>query len=54
MKDPYKVKVIREAIKNMQDDEYCLTRLRNDKGKAINLDIEVLELIAKYYEGGVK
>ena len=51
MKDAYKVKVVEEAINAMNDDEYCLTRLKNDKGKAINLDVEVLDIIKSYYDG---
>ena len=33
---------------------FSLTRLKNDNGKAINLDIEVLELIHDYYLGKLK
>ena len=51
MRDLYKVKVIEEAIENMNSDEYNLTRLRNDKGKAINIDVEALEVLKAYYEG---
>lgn len=50
-RDPYKVTVISEAIENMKSDEYNLTRLKNDQGKSINLDIGALELLEAYYKG---
>ncbi len=51
MKDPYKVKIITEAIESMKSDDYCLTRLWNENGHAINLNIEIMEVIKAYYEG---
>lgn len=51
MRDDYKVTVIDAAIKDMENDEYCLTRLRGDDTKAINVDIEALEKLKAYYEG---
>lgn len=49
MRDAYKADVIREAIDSMKMDDFNVTRLKNDNGKAINLDIEALELLLNYY-----
>lgn len=51
MKDLYKAQVIEDAIKEMQKDEYNLTRLHNEKGKYINIDIQLLEIMRAYYNG---
>ena len=50
-KDLYKAEVVWDALKEMDKDTYNLTRLRNDKGKAINLDTNIMEIIYKYYKG---
>ena len=52
MKDAYKSNIIKEAIRQMQIDEFCLTRLKNDEtNRAINIDIEALSILQSYYEG---
>ena len=51
MRDDYKVRVIDAAIKDMENDEYCLTRLGGDDTKYINIDVEALNMLKTYYEG---
>ncbi len=53
MIDQYKVNMIDKAIEGMKSNDYCLTRLWSEAAysKAINLDIEILEIIKSYYEG---
>lgn len=49
----YKAEIICNAIKEMNNDEYNLTRLKNDKGKAINIEMNLMEIIYGYYKGKV-
>lgn len=49
--DDYKVNVVKTAINDMKNDEWNLTRLQNEKGKAINIDMNLMEIILNYFEG---
>lgn len=49
--DNYRCKVVSDAIKDMESDDFCLTRLQGDKGKAINIDTDLLKIIKGYFEG---
>ena len=51
--DKYKEQVITEALMAMNVDQWNLTRLKNDRGKAINLDKNIMEIIKGYYQGKV-
>ena len=51
--DKYKEQIITEALMAMDVDQWNLTRLKNDCGRAINLDSNVMEIIKGYYQGKV-
>ena len=51
--DKYKEQVITEALISMDADQWNLTRLKNDYGKSINLDSNIMEIIKGYYQGKV-
>ena len=51
--DKYKEQVITEALMAMDVDKWNLTRLKNDRGRAINLDKNIMEIIKGYYQGKI-
>lgn len=52
-KDLYKEKVLSEALFAMDNNQWNLTRLKNDCGKAINLDPQVIKILREYYKGKI-
>lgn len=45
----YKVEVLTEILKNMQEDEYYQCKIKGDNTKAINLDEEAVKMLIDYY-----
>ena len=49
-RDPYKVDRLKEALQNMQEDEYFIPRLKvNDNGRYIGLDEGAIQVLIDYY-----
>ena len=49
-KDPYKVDWLKEALQNMQEDEYFIPKLNvNDNGRYIDLDEGAIQVLIDYY-----
>ena len=49
--DWYHVSILRECLEDMKQDEYCITRVKGDKTKAINLDMSAIKILIAYSEG---
>lgn len=49
MKDPYKVKMIRENISKFDEDKYHMAVLKGGS-KAISINVTALKLLEAYYD----
>jgi hypothetical protein len=45
----YKVEVLTEILKNMQEDEYYRCKVKGEDTKAINLNEETVKMLIDYY-----
>ena len=47
--DDYKVKILKQMLEELKQDEYYLCRLKGDNTKSINLEEDVIKLLIEYY-----
>lgn len=49
MNDEYKVKVLKEMLAGLTDNQFYLCRLKGDDTHSINLDEDVIRFLIRYY-----
>jgi hypothetical protein len=47
--DEYKVKILKEILEEMQQEEYYLCRLKGDNTKSINLAEDAIKILIEFY-----
>jgi hypothetical protein len=47
--DEYKVNILKDILKDMQNNNFYLCRLKGDNQAAINIDLSVIKLLIDYY-----